>query len=116
PGLDAVWQENRATNNNVFGLLFPQAVIPPISGPVLATRLYDGVWSSAAGVLLSWEAIDFGLRRAGVEAARTQSALAQARRDLTELEVAGSAADAFLSVLVADEAVRAARANVERLQ
>src|SRR5947207_419699 len=41
---------------------------------------------------------------------------AQARRDLTELEVAGAAADAFLTVLAADETVRAARANVDRLQ
>jgi outer membrane protein len=116
PRLDAVWQENRATSNNVFGLLLPQAVIPPISGPVLATHLYDGVWSSAGGVLLSWEAIDFGVRRAAVDASRAQSTVAQARRDLTELEVAGAAADAFLTVLAADEGVRAARANVDRLQ
>src|SRR5712691_6704757 len=38
PRLDMVWQENRATTNNVFGLLFPQQVLPPISGPVLGTR------------------------------------------------------------------------------
>ncbi len=116
PRLDAIWQENRATNNNVFGLLLPQSVIPPISGPVLGTHAYDGVWSSAGGVLLSWEAIDFGLRKAGVEAARAQAATAQARRDLTELDVAAAAADAFLTVLAAEEAVRAARANVDRLQ
>src|SRR5205085_4239235 len=77
---------------------------------------YDGVWSSAGGVLMSWDAIDFGLRKAGVDAARAQTSLAQARRTLTELDVAASAADAFLTVLAADEAVRAARANVDRLQ
>jgi outer membrane protein len=116
PRLDAVWQENRATSNNVFGLLLPQSVIPSISGPVLATHAYDGVWSSAAGVLMSWDAVDFGLRKAGVEAARAQSTLAEARRHLTELDVAASAADAFLTVLANDEAVRAAQANVDRLQ
>src|SRR5258708_6480782 len=116
PRLDAVWQENRATNNNVFGLLLPQGVIPPISGPVLGTHAYDGVWSSAGGVLLSWEAVDFGLRRAGVDVARAQRTVAEARRDLTQLDVAGAAADAYLTVLAADEAVRAARANVDRLQ
>jgi len=116
PRLDAIWQENHATNNNVFGLLLPQSVIPSISGPVLATHAYDGVWSSAGGVLMSWEAIDFGLRKAGVEVARAQRTLGQARRDLTELEVAAATADAFLTVLAADEAVRAARANVDRLQ
>src|SRR5215210_478429 len=37
PHLDALWQVNRASYNNVFGLLFPQSVIPPVSGPVLGT-------------------------------------------------------------------------------
>src|SRR5204862_8213713 len=35
---------------------------------------------------------------------------------LTELDVASAAADAFLTVLAAEESVRAARANVDRLQ
>ena len=116
PRLDLLWQENRATTNNVFGLLFPQGVVPPISGPVLGTRSYDSVWGSAAGVLLSWEAVDFGQRRAAVDVARAQSAAAQAQAALTELEVASAAADAFLTVLAAEESVGAARANVERLQ
>src|SRR5438045_39858 len=61
PRLDAIWQENRATTNNVFGLLLPQSIIPSISGPVLGTRsLGDSVWGTTAGVLLSWEAVDFG--------------------------------------------------------
>src|ERR1051326_1642966 len=38
PRLDFLWQENRATTNNVFGLLLPQGVVPPISGPVLGTH------------------------------------------------------------------------------
>src|SRR5712692_10207121 len=57
PRLDMVWQENGATTNNVFGLLLPQSVIPAVSGPVLSTRSYHGVWGSAAGVQLSWEAL-----------------------------------------------------------
>lgn len=28
PRLDLLWQANRATRNNVFGLLLPQAVVP----------------------------------------------------------------------------------------
>lgn len=116
PRLDMLWQENRATKNNVFGLLLPQGVVPPISGPVLGTRSYDSVWGSAAGVLLSWDAVDFGQRRATVEVARAQRSLAQAQTALTELDVASAVADAFLTVLAADESVGAARANVDRLQ
>jgi outer membrane protein TolC len=116
PRLDLLWQENRATHNNVFGLLLPQAIIPPLTGPVLGTRSFDTVWGSAAGAVLSWDAIDFGQRRAAVDAARAQTSLAKAQSDLTHLEVAAAAADAFLTVLAADEGVRAARANIDRLQ
>src|SRR3989449_7762904 len=116
PRLDAIWQENRATTNNVFGLLLPQSVVPAISGPVLGTRsLGDSVWGSAAGVLLSWEAVDFGQRKASLDVARAQTSLAKSQTALTELDVASAAADAFLTVLAAEESVRAARANVDRL-
>jgi outer membrane protein len=117
PRLDMIWLENRATTNNVFGLLMPQSVIPSMSGPALGTRsLDDGVWGSAAGVLLSWEAVDFGQRKAQVDVARAQTELARNQTSLTELDVASAAADAFLTVLAADESVRAIRANVDRLQ
>ncbi|HCJ35085.1 MAG TPA: hypothetical protein DHV65_12420, partial [Ktedonobacter sp.] len=41
PRLDAVWQENRATANNVYGILLPQSIIPSLTGPVLRERSYD---------------------------------------------------------------------------
>jgi outer membrane protein TolC len=116
PRVDALWQVNRATTNNVFGLLLPQSIVPPISGPVLATHSFDSVWGSAAGVLLSWEAVDFGQRRATIDVARTATNLADAQNALTQLDIEAAAADAYLSVLAADAAVRAARANVDRLQ
>jgi outer membrane protein len=117
PRLDFLWQENRATTNNVFGVLLPQSTIFSMTGPVLGTRsLGTSVWGSAVGALLSWEAVDFGQRKAGVEVARAQSSLAKNQTALTELDVASAAADAFLTVLAADESVRAARANVDRLQ
>jgi outer membrane protein TolC len=116
PRLDFLWQANRATRNNVFGLLLPQPVIPPVSGPVLGTETLDGVWSSAGGLLLSWEAVDFGRRGATVDLARAESGLADAQRRVTELDVASAAADAFLGVLAADAMLGAARANVERLE
>src|SRR6266508_4827286 len=116
PRLDALLQVNRATHNNVFGLLLPQAIIPSISGPVLGTRGADSVWGTAGGVLLSWDAVDFGVRKANVDVARRQTDAARAQAALTELDVAAAAADAFLTVLAADESVRAAQANIDRLQ
>jgi len=117
PRLDMMWQENRATTNNVFGLLFPQSTLFSMTGPVLGTRsLSDSVWGSAGAVLLSWEAVDFGLRKARVDVAGAQASLAKNQSALDELDVASAAADAFLTVLASEESVRAARANVDRLQ
>src|SRR5262249_53786516 len=117
PRLDMLWQENRGTTNNVFGLLFPQYTLFSMTGPALGTRsLGDSVWGSAGAVLLSWEAVDFGLRKASVDVARAQHSLANNESALTELDVASAPADAFLTVLASDESVRAARANVDRLQ
>jgi hypothetical protein len=55
-------QVNRATHNNVFGMMLAPSIISPISGPVLRTNSLDTVWGSAVGVLVSWEPFDFGLR------------------------------------------------------
>jgi hypothetical protein len=116
PRLDFLWQANRATRNNVFGLLLPQPVIPAVSGPVLGTETLGGVWSTAGGLLLSWEAVAFGRRSALVDVARADSRFADAERSVTELDVASAAADAVLQVLATEAALGAARANVERLE
>jgi outer membrane protein TolC len=114
PRLDSVWQSNRATANNVFGQLLPQAVVPAMSGPVLPSASSQSVWGSAAGALLSWEPFDFGLRHAGVAGAEAALARARAGETLTRLEVATAVATAFLDVVAADRAVVALQADVDR--
>src|ERR1043166_6121823 len=116
PRLDLIWQENRASVNNVFGTLLPQGVIPSISGPVLGTKSFDSTFGSAGGALFSWEPFDFGYRKANVGVARDITKQAEATAAITRLDVATSAADAFLALLAAEQAVRAAQANVSRAQ
>src|SRR5215510_7130391 len=116
PRTDLLWQENRATSNNVFGLLLPQAIIPPISGPVLGTKSFDSVWGSAGGLLFSWEPMDFGFRKATVDLARATANQAAAGVDVTRLDAATSAADGFLGLIASEQAARAAQANVERFE
>jgi outer membrane protein TolC len=115
PRLDAVWQLNRATRNNVFGLLLPQSVVPSISGPV-GFDSRDSAWGSAAGLLFSYEVFDYGRRAASVTASRAAATTAEALAASARLEVSVAAADAFLSALGADQATGAARANVARLE
>src|SRR5437660_12249567 len=64
PRVDLLAQANRATRNNVFGLLLPQSTIPSISGPVLGTNTLGTAWGSAIGTLVTWEPFDLGLRKA----------------------------------------------------
>lgn len=116
PRADLLFQENRATRNNVFGLLLPQSTLPSISGPDLGNRTLESAWGSAAGLLFSWEPFDFGLRKANVDLAKAQSKQAVAMETLTRLDVSAAAADAFLTLLAAEQTVRAARANVERTE
>jgi len=117
PRIDFMGEVARATHNNIFGLVLPQTTLPVlsgISGPVLGTNSLDSVWGTAVGTLVSWEPFDFGLRKAGVVLARSGSELAGAQLEVTKLQVAAAAADAFLTILAAQQTVTAATAGVDR--
>ena len=116
PRVDSLAQVNRATRNNVFGLLFPQGVIPTISGPVLGTNNFGTVWGSAIGTAVTWEPFDFGLRRASVSAATASKTRSEATLKRTQFDVAAAAADAYLTLAAAQETVRAAQAGVDRAE
>jgi outer membrane protein len=114
PRADMVWQTNRATDNNITGLVLPQSIIAPISGPVPIGTSNRSAWGSAAGLLFSWEPIDFGYRGAKVAAARAARDQATAEASLTRLDVAVAAVNAYLTVLAAQQTLRAAHADVQR--
>jgi len=114
PRADFIGQLNRATHNNVFGLMLPQTVIPTISGPALGTNSLSTVWGSAVGALVTWEPVDFGLRKANVETAMAVREKAAAEVTVTRLQVGIATADAFLTLAAAEQTIVAARSGVER--
>jgi outer membrane protein len=116
PRVDTLAQFNRATRNNVFGLLLPQGVIPSISGPVIGSNNFGTVWGSAVGALVSWEPFDFGLRGAAVSAATASRTRSESTLRRTEFDVSVATADAYITLLAAQETVRAAQAGVDRAQ
>jgi outer membrane protein TolC len=116
PRIDSLAQVNRATRNNVFGLLFPQNVFPSISGPALGTNNFGTVWGSAIGVLITWEPFDFGLRGAGVSAAQASKARSVTTVKRTQFDVAAATADAYLTLAAAQETVITAQAGVDRAE
>ncbi len=116
PRVDLLAQANRATRNNVFGLLLPQSVIPSISGPVIGTNNLETAWGSAVATLVTWEPFDFGLRSATVAAATAARRQSQAALARTQFDVAVATADAYVTLVAAGETIRAAQAGVDRAQ
>ena len=116
PRVDGIAQANRATRNNIFGLMLPQSTIPSISGPVLGTNNFGTAWGSAVGTLITWEPFDFGLRGAGVAAAAAVRDQADASLKRTQYEVAVAAAEAYMTLVAAEQTTQAADAGVARAE
>jgi outer membrane protein TolC len=116
PRTDLLWQTNRATANNILGLLLPQSVIPSVTGTVLPSDPTRSAWNSAGGASLSWQPFDFGARGAKVEVARHGSEAAKQAASLTKLEVSASAASAFFDLAAAQQLATVAQANVRRYE
>lgn len=114
PRAEMLGQINRATANNVFGLLLPQTVVSPISGPLVAGDKFRNVWGTAVGLMVSWEPIDFGRRQAEVESAVATKRRTEAGVARTQLQVAAATADAYLTALAASQTISAAKAGVTR--
>lgn len=114
PRVDGLAQINRATRNTFYGLLLPQGVIPNVDG-VNANNV-GTVWDSGAGVLVSWQPFDFGLRRANIGVSTAARDQAQAAVNRTRYDVAVATADAFLTEVAAEQTAQAARASIESWQ
>ncbi len=114
PRVDGLAQVNRATRNTFYGLLLPQAVIPGVDG-VPANNL-GSVWDSGAGLLVTWQPFDFGLRRANVATATAARDAAQAAVNRTRYDVSIATADAFLTMIAAQQTAQAACAAVDSWQ
>lgn len=105
---------NRATRNNVFGLLLPSQILAPVTGPVLGTNGLGSAWGSTIGVLVTWEPFDFGLRQANVAVAEAARTRAEASVLRTRQEIATLVADSVLTLVAAEQTVLAAQAAVQR--
>jgi outer membrane protein len=116
PRVDALAQVNRATRNNVMGMLLPQSILPSISGPVLGTNNFGTVWGSVVGGLVTWEPFDFGLRQASTASAEASKAQSEATLRRTEFEISTATLDSFLTLAATEEIITAAQAGVDRAE
>jgi outer membrane protein len=102
PSLDASYQINYATYNNITGMAYPQFLIP-ISGPPSTSNNMAGVFGSAASLLMNWQSVTFGQRQSQVDFAKAglQYAMADATNEVFRHKI--KVIDAYLDLLMAIE-------------
>lgn len=116
PRTDILWQTDRATANNVLGLMLPQSTVPSVTGSVLPADVTRSSWNSTGGALVSWQPFDFGARGAKVEVARQSSEAAKQSAILTQLQVSANAGSVFFDLAAAEQLITVAQANVRRYE
>lgn len=80
PQVDAAYQANIATHNNISGMVLPQYILP-ISGPPSTDNNYNPVTGSAASLLLQWQPGIFGDRQANINLAKAASQTLQSKNE-----------------------------------
>jgi outer membrane protein len=115
PALSGVYQDSRATQNQVPGIWLPTSITPTVEGPV-GDSSGQSYWGSQTAALFSWEPVDFGLRGSLVNQAKSIESKSSADLAVTRLEVATAVGHYFLNAIAAHQAVLASQANVDRWQ
>lgn len=115
PSLDAAYQANYATYNNLTGMSYPGQVLP-ISGPPSTGNEFTPVFGSAASLLLKWTPISFGQRTASIEYSQKvyEQQLAGVEDEL--LRTKFRAAFLFLEIAATQELIKVYQKNIERTE
>lgn len=115
PSLDAAYQLNYATYNNITGMAVGQSFVP-ISGPPSVDNSYNGVLGSAAGLLLNWEPFTFGQRKSRIESAKAYQDYQQADEANEIFQHQVRTINAYLDVIMTNELIKVYNKNLERSQ
>lgn len=115
PTLDAAYQLNYATYNNITGMSYPGQLLP-ISGPPSVDNQYAGVFGSATSLLLNWQPVTFGQRKSQVDFAKTglQYASADAINEIFQHKI--KVVNAYLELLTLDELAKVYDNNLKRTE
>lgn len=115
PSIDASYQVDYATYNNITGMAYPQFIMP-ISGPPSSSNNMNGVFGSATSLLLNWQPITFGQRKAQIDFAKAglQYANADAENEIFQHKI--KVIDAYLDVITAAELVKVYQNNLQRTE
>lgn len=108
------YQDVVASHNRLTQTLFSSPSLPTTPGPGPETVTMHPKAFSAAGFIIDWAPIDFGLHKARIDFSKAEYKYSQANYSLTLLDASVEASNRFLDTLVMQEQVNVAIANVQR--
>lgn len=115
PTLDAAYQLNYATYNNITGMASSQYFVP-ISGPPSTSNTYNPVFGSVASVVMNWDVLTFGQRSARTDIAKANLKVAEADATYEIFRHKIIVIQNYLDLLFAHELLKVYQKNLERSQ
>jgi len=113
PTLDAGYQVNYATYNNITGMATTQSFVP-ISGPPSPTNSSQAVFGSVGGLLLNWDLVTFGQRSSAIATSAASRDYQKADEQNEIFQHTIRTANAYLDVLIASELITVYERNLTR--
>jgi outer membrane protein len=115
PSLNASYQVDYATDNNITGMIYPQYIVP-VSGPLSKNNgnNYSGVPGSAAAFNLQWEPVTFGQRSAEIDLAKGKLQYGRADEELTLFQQQVYVINAWLNYLLLTDLIKVYQSNIAR--
>ncbi|MBL7690709.1 MAG: TolC family protein [Flavipsychrobacter sp.] len=114
PNVDAIYQADLATYNNITGMTYPGSVFP-ITGPASATNSYQPVYGSAGSLSLAWQPYTFGQRNAQVSSSRTGANIKVAEYQNEVFKQKIAVINAYLDLVFADAVLSVYHENMSRV-
>ncbi len=115
PSLDAAYQVNYATYNNITGMAVGGGFVP-ISGPPSSSNESQGVFGSVGGLLMNWEPFTFGQRKSAINSAKAYEEFQEADVAQEVFQHQIKIANAYLDVMMTYELVKVYTENLDRAQ
>jgi outer membrane protein len=113
PDLNAGYQVNLATFNNITGMNYPGFLLP-VSGPPSASNDLNFIPGTAVGALVKWNPFTFGQRDAAIEKATAQYKQANAAYNEQLFQYQYSAINVYLEAIYLQQVIKIAQATIDR--